>query len=203
MAVEALLQQLVAQRERAGLTQSDVADRMETSQSVIARLEAGRRDPRLSTLERYAAAVGAHIQLEPRVERTASANRRTAARLAELVRARLGSGASSTATFREVVQFLDGARSADQPTLRSLIHEPPSSTGDDRWDATVAAAVEWVAATGGVASPAWARSPDRKLDSPGWVLTPHRQLHEMVRANTPPAFARHGVYVDADSLGSV
>lgn len=49
---------LVRERERLGLTQTDVAARMRTSQSAVARLETGDVDVRLSTLERYAAAVG-------------------------------------------------------------------------------------------------------------------------------------------------
>jgi transcriptional regulator with XRE-family HTH domain len=48
---------LVRRRQRLGLSQTEVAARMGTSQSAVARLEAGRSDPRLSTLERYAAAL--------------------------------------------------------------------------------------------------------------------------------------------------
>ncbi len=40
-----------------GLTQTEVAARMGTSQSAVARLESGDADVRLSTLERYAAAI--------------------------------------------------------------------------------------------------------------------------------------------------
>ncbi|MEU2000939.1 helix-turn-helix domain-containing protein [Rhodococcus sp. NPDC019627] len=54
----ALLDELVATRLEHGLTQTDIAAQMGTSQSAIARLERGDIDPRLSTLERYAAAVG-------------------------------------------------------------------------------------------------------------------------------------------------
>ncbi|HET6212382.1 MAG TPA: helix-turn-helix transcriptional regulator, partial [Micromonosporaceae bacterium] len=53
--------ELVAQRHAAGLSQTDVADRMGTSQPAVARLEAGGVDVRLSTLERYAAVVGVRL----------------------------------------------------------------------------------------------------------------------------------------------
>jgi hypothetical protein len=56
-----LVRELVAQRQAAGLSQTDVAARMGTSQSAVARLEAGTTDVRTSTLERYAAAVGEQI----------------------------------------------------------------------------------------------------------------------------------------------
>lgn len=55
---QALTGELVARRIELGLSQTEVAARMGTSQSAVARLEAGQFDVRLSTLERYAAAVG-------------------------------------------------------------------------------------------------------------------------------------------------
>jgi transcriptional regulator with XRE-family HTH domain len=56
-----LIRGLVAQRQAAGLSQTEVAARMGTSQSAVARLESGATDVRASTLERYAAAVGGEI----------------------------------------------------------------------------------------------------------------------------------------------
>jgi transcriptional regulator with XRE-family HTH domain len=57
---------LVARRLDLGLSQTEVAARMGTSQSAVARLESGAADVRLSTLERYAAALGQ--QLDWRLE---------------------------------------------------------------------------------------------------------------------------------------
>ena len=59
-------QLLVLRRER-GLSQTEVAARMGTSQSAVARFEAGDLDVRLSTIERYASAVGG--TLEWRIDR--------------------------------------------------------------------------------------------------------------------------------------
>ena len=56
-----LVRDLAAQRQAAGLSQTQVAARMGTSQSAVARLESGATDIRASTLERYAAAVGFEI----------------------------------------------------------------------------------------------------------------------------------------------
>ena len=56
-----LIEDLTARREASGLTQTEVAARMGTSQSAVARLEAGTSDVRASTLERFAAAVGGQI----------------------------------------------------------------------------------------------------------------------------------------------
>lgn len=63
-----LLGELVDRRRALGLSQTEVAARMGTSQSAVARLEAmATPDVRLSTLERYADAVGheLHWSLEP------------------------------------------------------------------------------------------------------------------------------------------
>jgi len=55
--------ELVAARARAGLTQEEVAARMGTTQSTIARLESGKRPPSLRTVQRYAQAVGCRAVL--------------------------------------------------------------------------------------------------------------------------------------------
>jgi len=57
----ALTSDLVARRRALGLSQTEVAARMGTSQSAVARLETGSADVRLSTLERYAAALGQRL----------------------------------------------------------------------------------------------------------------------------------------------
>ena len=59
--------ELIAARSRAGLTQNDVAQRMGTTQSVVARLEGGKGVPSMRTVQRYAQAVGgrAVVRIEP------------------------------------------------------------------------------------------------------------------------------------------
>lgn len=52
---------LVAQRKATHLTQKDVARLMQTTQSSVSELENGAVDPHLSTLQRYARAVGARV----------------------------------------------------------------------------------------------------------------------------------------------
>ena len=46
-----------------GLTQTEAAALMKTSQSAIARVESGEHDVRMSTLERYAAVLGCSIAM--------------------------------------------------------------------------------------------------------------------------------------------
>jgi len=63
----AIARELIAARARAGLSQSEVAERMGTTQSVVARLESGKRPPSMRTVERFAQAVGGHavLRIEP------------------------------------------------------------------------------------------------------------------------------------------
>ena len=65
-----MARELIAARARMGLTQADVAQRMGTTQSVIARLEGGKTIPSMRTVQRYAQAVGARavVRIEPQAE---------------------------------------------------------------------------------------------------------------------------------------
>lgn len=56
-----LARQLADRRRESGLTQSEIAKRMQASQGQVTRLESG-ADTRLSTVARYAAAVGMKVE---------------------------------------------------------------------------------------------------------------------------------------------
>jgi ribosome-binding protein aMBF1 (putative translation factor) len=58
-----LARALIEARARAGLTQAQLAERMQTTQSVIARLESGRVRPSSATLERFARATGSRLKI--------------------------------------------------------------------------------------------------------------------------------------------
>jgi ribosome-binding protein aMBF1 (putative translation factor) len=61
-----LVRALTDRRRALGISQTVIAARMGTSQSALARLEAGGSDPRLSTIERYAQALGEEVELRAR-----------------------------------------------------------------------------------------------------------------------------------------
>ena len=63
-----LVADLTEQRRLAGLSQTEVGARMGTSQSAVARLESGDADVRVSTLERYAAAIGSQLAWQARAQ---------------------------------------------------------------------------------------------------------------------------------------
>ncbi|MDE0392733.1 MAG: helix-turn-helix transcriptional regulator [Rhodospirillales bacterium] len=58
-----LSRSLIEARTRAKLTQAELAERMHTTQSVIARLESGRNRPSTRTLEKIARATGTKLRI--------------------------------------------------------------------------------------------------------------------------------------------
>jgi DNA-binding XRE family transcriptional regulator len=60
----ALARELIGARAKANLTQNQVARRMGTSQSAVARMESGRGLPSTTSLIKYARAVGRKIEIK-------------------------------------------------------------------------------------------------------------------------------------------
>ena len=58
-----LARSLIEARMGAGLTQAQLAKRMETTQSVVARLESGRVHPSTRTLEKIAQSTGTKLRI--------------------------------------------------------------------------------------------------------------------------------------------
>jgi transcriptional regulator with XRE-family HTH domain len=58
-----LARTLIEARTRAGLSQAQLARRMKTSQSYIARIESGKVRPSTDALERFAAATGSRLRI--------------------------------------------------------------------------------------------------------------------------------------------
>lgn len=61
--VLAVAQAIAKARATAGLTQAEVAERMRTTQSNVARMEGGRTTPSTRTLEKFAQAIGARLRI--------------------------------------------------------------------------------------------------------------------------------------------
>ena len=67
-----LARALIEARVRAGLTQAQLAERMNTAQSVVARLESGRANPSTRTLEKIAQCTGARLKISFEPVRTSA-----------------------------------------------------------------------------------------------------------------------------------
>ena len=65
--LQQLVANLIAARTHAGFTQAEVAAKMWTTKSVVSRLESGRYTrPTLSTIKKYAIAVGCEVEIRLR-----------------------------------------------------------------------------------------------------------------------------------------
>ncbi|MGH3392645.1 MAG: hypothetical protein ACRDOO_27575 [Actinomadura sp.] len=99
--------------------------------------------------------------------------------------------------WKLVWEFLEEYRwepNRDQP---GLLQEEPTSTGDEQWDALLAALAEHLAAQHDLAPPAWAES--RVLRRPWFpAQLPSQRAEALVWA--PAAFRKHGVYLSARDL---
>jgi transcriptional regulator with XRE-family HTH domain len=66
-----LARALIEARAKAGLTQEQLAERMDTSQSAVARMESGKVMPSGRTLERFARATGTRLRISFEPEKPA------------------------------------------------------------------------------------------------------------------------------------
>ncbi len=173
-------------------SQRALAAEAKATQASVADIERNRHDPGVDRLERLVRPLGYRVT----VLRTRSS---AAADTAEAVRACLRAGDEDGA-FRSVIQFNDDL-TREEPALRvALSVTPPAPTGDRRYDALIAGAVEHHLRRAHLPVPAWVAEPARRLPEP-WVVD--RLAEPDIAQVTPPAFRRHNVLIDAAELASV
>lgn len=198
--MESSLEQLRSARQQRGLSQTEVANRIGTTQSAIARLEATASDPRLSTVERYAEAIGLRL--------TVTSDGSTSLRqTAGAIQASLGRDDPSEA-LRHIIQFIDDVRRLDPGLRRQAVLVEPEPTGDRRWDALLAGIAEYASLTFGFAVPGWTAAPSRFLTRFWFVIEdilrrPAPGLAALAFVSSPPPLAARGVFLDRESLVSV
>ena len=183
-----------AARRRAGLTQSQLAERAATTQSAIAAYESGSKQPSMATLKRLVAGAGLSIawSLAP-VQSMVSAT----------VEAMAGSlhRHDEHAALRLAAE-LWGRLAGIAGDLAAEIEDDPGSTGDQRWDALIGGVVERAAHAAGSRAPVWTAAKSRFLDS-WWFVTPYQSLHASALVDTPAELANRGVFLHSSSLESV
>lgn len=196
------VEQLRAARQELGLSQAEVAARIGTTQSAIARLESGTADPRFSTISRYAEAIGAHVAVG--IDRSAGPSLEQAAMA---IRRSLATRDPDDA-FRQVIMFVDDIKRVDRSAARRALRIEPETTGDKRWDALLAGIAEYCSHLVGLPVPGWASAPSRFLRKAWFVIEdiigrPAPGLAALVFVESPPELSARGVYIDGSSLESV
>jgi transcriptional regulator with XRE-family HTH domain len=180
-------------REERGLSQAAVAQRMGTSQSWVARMESGAVDPGFGSVRRYVDAIGARLEIEPG-ELIPPFRAMSLTDLARTARRHIADG---EAMLRLLLQFIDDFREADRDVQRVLLQAAPGSTGDDRWDAFLAALAEHLAYHGGLPIPRWAERDGHVLKR-WWFLSDLPSVKAAALAESPAAFRRRGIFVTED-----
>ncbi len=186
-------------RHEAALTQAELARRACTAQSAVAAYETGARTPSIGTFKRLLRACDheTDIVVRPRVRRGAS----PLAALVPTIAEDLAGGEEQNA-IRLLFGFADDFRGSSRPGQIALIASEPSSTGDPRFDAALAATAEFFAAEGEIAVPKWVDKCDRFVE-PWWFVTSRPAFHAYTLAHAPAVFARHGVFIAREAFERV
>jgi hypothetical protein len=93
--------------------------------------------------------------------------------------------------------FLEEYRWEPEEVQSSLLRDEPPPTGDERWDALLAALAEHLAAQHDLAPPEWAEM--RVLQQPWFPAELEIQRADAL-VWAPAAFRKHGVYLSARDL---
>jgi hypothetical protein len=99
--------------------------------------------------------------------------------------------------WKYVWEFLEEYRWEPAAKQPSLFRDEPPTTGDEQWDALLAATAEHLAAKIDLAPPEWSRS--RVLATP-WFPSSMASKRTEALVWAPAAFRKHGVYLSSRDL---
>jgi hypothetical protein len=127
----------------------------------------------------------------------------TVADIADYIRSVLAEDLASRSeerAFRALIQCADNLRRHRGDSLVTLCAQEPSFTGDERFDAALAAVVEHFHTEQGLPAPTWVDQPERFLLTP-WIPDPYAPA-DIVELS-PASFVRHGVLLARSELVSL
>jgi transcriptional regulator with XRE-family HTH domain len=184
--------QLIREARRGkGITQRALASKAGVSQPALADIERSAHDTRVSSLDRLVGAAGYKLFVLP-------TTRSAATSWADFIFQELRSERRSEAVaFRALIGLSDDIAGAPAPLRVALCVAAPPPCGDARFDAAIAAIVEYHLRKDSLPLPEWVREPARMLEEP-WVVSPYTEISEV-----PAVFRRHGVLLAESELASV
>jgi transcriptional regulator with XRE-family HTH domain len=182
---------LESSRLAAGWSRRALAASASASAPGLSEIAHGHQDATVARLDGLVRHLGYQLTALP-------TRRLTAARAGEVVRARLAENDTENA-LRAVWQLAADIGDGD-PALRvALCVAPPAPTGDDRFDALLAAVVHHLLGAARLPVPAWVSDPSRVLRTP-WDVEPVPSLRVRARELTPTRISGHGIFLDPDEL---
>lgn len=180
-------------RLASGLSARALAARAGTAPARVSEIERAVHDPSVGTLDRVLGAAGWQIIAVPTRAPTASV-------VALSIRNHgTDDVAGEERAFRAVLSLSDGLADAAPDVKLVLCVTAAPLTGDSRFDAAIAAVVEYHLAIAGLPVPAWVDEPERAL-SDAWI--PDRYAGPDIAEETPEAFRRRGVLLAERELAS-
>mgnify|MGYP000094200564 CR=1 FL=1 len=182
-----------AARRARGIPQSRVAADSGNPAANISAIETGRRVPRVDTLDRILRASGARLAIIP-------TTRTGVLEVSTEIRRALVDGDRRRA-FRAWLALNDSL--AAEPAVNRVVLTafPPEPTGDELYDAALAALVEYRLLEASAPLPSWVEGAPPLRESR--LLTGSPYVTEAELGTVPPSFARRGVLIDEISLQSV
>ncbi len=188
MTTAGLLRQV---RRGEGLSQRSLASLAGLTQPALADIERSAHDTGVETLERIVHATGYRLFALPTL-------RGSAAEWADAIYQELRSDRKSEeVAFRCLIGLSDDLISVSEPLRVALSVTPPAPCGDARFDAGVAAVVDFHLSNAHLPVPTWATEETRTL-AEVWNVSPHADPSDI-----PDAFKRHGVFLAESESWSV
>ena len=182
-------------RRKRGLTLRQVARAAGTAESNVAAYERGAKLPNRRTLDRLIAVVkvGAGSAIH-------SMNLLTVPATAAALRIGLRDGWTTAELLRLVREMISNAQFVESAAERAAFFAEPSTTGDPRWDALLAGAVEDMAMRSDLSVPDWTRG---KALPEFWFVSDRPALRAYAFAHSPFSLQVRGVMIDPTDLESV
>jgi len=185
---------LKAVRRSTGKTQSEWAALLQGHQSNISDFENGETDPGLSTVTSYLEKLG--FRLVP-IETPYPSIAEAVLDFAEAIKR--DDVERAHALFR---QLNDNLKNSTAPTLAALCSTKPSSAGDRKFDALIAALVEYRLREKKVPLPDWISVKNLKLPT-RWIYNEYARDVQKIKAQTPRPFLQKNIYLAESELQSI
>jgi transcriptional regulator with XRE-family HTH domain len=182
-------------RHQAGLTAMQVARATGTSETNVAAYERGDKVPGPITRERIIDAMAAGSKSPIFINRLL-----TTPEVAASIRHGLKNGWSQRDLLRIIREHRANAKWVSRPVDKKVFLGKPSTTGDRRWDALIAASTEDLSTRAGEAAPEWTEGKGLHCD---WFIGDNPAFKEYLLLHSPEPFRSRGVMVDPDALESV
>lgn len=180
-------------RLASGLSARGLAKRAGTAPARVSEIERCVHDPSVGTLDSVIRSAGWQLLAIPTRAPTAAT---VALSILELG---TGDGPGEERGFRALLSLSDGLAEASPDVKVALCVAPAPLTGDTRFDAAIAAIVEYHLALGGLPVPSWVHEPVRSLTTP-WIPDPYARPD--IADDSPEPFRRRGVFLAERELAS-